>query len=199
MRFGRLLELEIAETLLMTSTDATIALLTSLKAAGVQIAIDDFGKGYCSPAYLRRFPIDKLKIDRACIRDVTAAQTCGHRPGSHPDGPQPQPRGDRQGRETAPQLAFLRGQHCDQIQGYLFSPPLPVPALEHLIRARTTLTTPDETVIPATTVHRDNAWVMWHCGLRGSRTRSPAPRPGHRPARSSVPGRDRAMAHHTKA
>jgi EAL domain-containing protein (putative c-di-GMP-specific phosphodiesterase class I) len=52
------------------------------------------------------------------------------------------------GVETTPQLAFLRGQHCDQIQGYLFSPPLPVPALERLIRARTTLTTPDETVTP---------------------------------------------------
>ena len=146
---ARLLELEITETLLMTSTDATIAALTSLKAAGVQIAIDDFGKGYSSPAYLRRFPIDKLKIDRTCIRDVTrSADSAATALAVIQMGHSLNLEVIAKGVETAPQLAFLRGQSCDQIQGYLFSPPLPVPALERLLRARTTLTAADETVIP---------------------------------------------------
>ena len=146
---ARLLELEIAETLLMTSTDATISALSSLKAAGVQIAIDDFGRGYSSPAYLRRFPINKLKIDRTFIRDVTrSADAAATALAVIQTGHSLNLEVIAKGVETAPQLAYLRGQHCDQIQGYLFSPPLPVPALERLLLAHTTLTTPDETVIP---------------------------------------------------
>ncbi len=147
---ARLLELELAETLLMTSTDAMIATLANLKAAGVQISIDDFGKGYSSLAYLRRFPIDKLKIDRSFIRDVTRSPDAaaialaiiqmGHSLDLEVIA---------QGVETAPQLTFLRGQQCDQIQGYFFSAPLPVPALELLLRAHTNLTAPeDETLMP---------------------------------------------------
>lgn len=147
---ARLLELEITETLLMTSTDRTIATLQNLKAAGVQISIDDFGTGHSSLAYLRRFPIDKLKIDRSFIRDVTrssdAAATAlsiirmGHGIDLEVIA---------QGVQTAAQLAYLRGHQCDQIQGYLFSPPLPVPALELLLLAGTGLAAPhNETVVP---------------------------------------------------
>ncbi|HZX97893.1 MAG TPA: EAL domain-containing protein [Dermatophilaceae bacterium] len=147
---ARLLELEITETLLMTSTDRTIATLQNLKAAGVQISIDDFGTGHSSLAYLRRFPIDKLKIDRSFIRDVTrssdAAATAlsiirmGHGIDLEVIA---------QGVQTAAQLAYLRGHQCDQIQGYLFSPPLPVPALELLLLAGTGLAAPhNKTVVP---------------------------------------------------
>jgi diguanylate cyclase (GGDEF)-like protein len=142
---AQLLELEIPETLLMTSTDATIAILANLKAAGVQICIDDFGKGYSSLAYLRRFPIDKLKIDRSFIRDVSRSPDAaaialaiiqmGHSLNLEVIA---------QGVETEPQLGFLRGQRCDQIQGYFFSPPLPVPATELMLRAHTSLTAPDD-------------------------------------------------------
>ncbi|HEY5248907.1 MAG TPA: EAL domain-containing protein, partial [Dermatophilaceae bacterium] len=116
---ARLLELELTETLLMSSTDATIATLTNLKSAGVCISIDDFGTGYSSLAYLRRFPIDKLKIDRSFICEVThnpdddaivmAIIQMGHNLNLEVIA---------EGVETAPQLAYLRRQRCDQIQGY---------------------------------------------------------------------------------
>jgi diguanylate cyclase (GGDEF)-like protein/PAS domain S-box-containing protein len=133
---AHLLELELTETVLMTSTDNTIAALRNLKAVGVQISIDDFGTGYSSLAYLRRFPIDKLKIDLSFIRDVTynpaddsivsAIIQMGHSLNLAVIA---------EGVETAPQLAFLRRHQCDQIQGYYFSPPLPVAGLEQLLRA----------------------------------------------------------------
>jgi diguanylate cyclase (GGDEF)-like protein/PAS domain S-box-containing protein len=148
---ARMLELELTEAMLMTSTDRTIATLQNLKAAGVQISIGDFGAGQSSFAYLRRFPIDKLKIDRSLIRGIAdsadaAAATLpiiqmGH--GLDLDV-------IAQGVETEGQLACLRGQHCDQIQGYLFSPPLPLPDLELLLLARTSLRGPgDDTVAPS--------------------------------------------------
>ena len=147
---ARLLELEMTETVLMTSTDRTITTLQNLKAAGVQISIDDFGTGYSSLTYLRRFPIDKLKIDRSLIRDVTRGSDAAAialaiiRMGHSLDLEV-----IAQGVETAPQLAYLRGHQCDQMQGCFFSPPLPVPALELLLLARTSLATPDdEAVVP---------------------------------------------------
>jgi EAL domain-containing protein (putative c-di-GMP-specific phosphodiesterase class I) len=142
---AQLLELELTETLLMTSTDRTIAILQNLKAAGVQISIGDFGTGYSNLAYLRRFPIDKLKINPIFIRDVTRSSDAAAvassiiRMGHSLDLEV-----IAQGVETAAQLAYLRGNQCDQIQGYYFSPPLPVPALELLLLARTSLTAPDD-------------------------------------------------------
>lgn len=130
-----LLELELTEGSLMANTDQTIAILDNLKERGVQISIDDFGTGYSSLAYLRRFPVDKLKIDIAFIRDIT----------DNPD--------DAvialtiinmahslkldviaEGVETETQLAYLRYHGCDQIQGNYFSGPLPVSELERLLR-----------------------------------------------------------------
>jgi diguanylate cyclase (GGDEF)-like protein/PAS domain S-box-containing protein len=145
-----LLELELAETLLVTSTDRTIAILANLRAAGVQISIDHFGTGHSSFAYMRRFPIDKLKIGRSCIRDVTRSSDAaaialaiiamGHSLDLEVIA---------QGVETAPQLEYLRGNHCDQMQGFLFSPPLSAPAFEVLLVARTSLPVPvDEAVMP---------------------------------------------------
>jgi diguanylate cyclase (GGDEF)-like protein/PAS domain S-box-containing protein len=141
---ARMLELEMTETLLMTSTDRTITILQNLKAAGVQITIDDFGTGHSSLAYLRRFPIDKLKIDHRFIRDVTRSSDAAAvalsiiRMGHSLDL-----QVIAQGVETAAQLAHLRDNQCDQLQGYYFSPPLPVPELELLLLARTSLNAPD--------------------------------------------------------
>ena len=119
----------------MVNTDRTIDTLCNLKKLGVQIAIDDFGTGYSSLAYLRRFPIDKLKIDIAFIRDIT----------TNPDDASIALAIIRmanslklvviaEGVETPAQLAYLRRYSCDQIQGYYFSPPLPVLELERLLR-----------------------------------------------------------------
>jgi len=134
---AELLELELTESSLMVNTEHTIATLQNLRERGVQISIDDFGTGYSSLAYLRRFPIDKLKIDIAFIRDITtnpedAAIALAIIAMAH------SLKLDviAEGVETAAQLAYLHHHHCDQIQGYYFSPPLPVPELESMLRQK---------------------------------------------------------------
>jgi diguanylate cyclase (GGDEF)-like protein/PAS domain S-box-containing protein len=145
----RLLELELTQTLLMTSTDSTIATLGNLKAAGVQISIDDFGTGSSALTYLRRFPIDKLKIGRSFIQDVTNSSEAAIALAIIRMGHSLNLEVIAQGVDTAPQLAYLRGHNCDQIQGSVFSLPLSVPALERLLLAGTSLTAPtSEAVAP---------------------------------------------------
>jgi len=141
-----LLELELTETSLMANTDRTIATLQRLRELGVQISIDDFGTGYSSLAYLRRFPIDKLKIDIVFIRDITTspddaaiARTIIHMAHSL--------KLDviAEGVETSAQLTYLRRHHCDQIQGHYFSRPLPVAEVELLLGEGKCLPAPDGT------------------------------------------------------
>lgn len=131
------LEVELTEGSLMENTQHTIASLERLHAMGVKISIDDFGTGYSSLAYLRRFPIDTLKIDIAFIREVTsnpqdAAITRTIIELAHSLNL----RVVAEGVETQAQLAFLKDAGCDQIQGYLFSRPLPVATLERLLLER---------------------------------------------------------------
>jgi EAL domain-containing protein (putative c-di-GMP-specific phosphodiesterase class I)/FixJ family two-component response regulator len=131
------LEVELTEGSLMENTQHTIASLQRLHAMGVKISIDDFGTGYSSLAYLRRFPIDTLKIDIAFIREVTsnpqdAAITRTIIELAHSLSL----RVVAEGVETQAQLAFLKEAGCDQIQGYLFSRPLPVETLERLLLER---------------------------------------------------------------
>ncbi|WP_397451186.1 EAL domain-containing protein [Pseudomonas sp. NA-150] len=130
-----LLELELTETSLMVNTESTIASLHSLRDQGVKISIDDFGTGFSSLAYLRRFPIDKLKIDIAFIREVTSNQedaaialTIIHLAHSL------KLEVIAEGVETEGQLEFLQRNRCDQIQGYLFSRPVGLLAVEQLLR-----------------------------------------------------------------
>ncbi|MEO7497941.1 MAG: EAL domain-containing protein [Massilia sp.] len=141
-----LLELELTESSLMVNTERTVSTLQNLKRRGVQISIDDFGTGYSSLAYLRRFPIDKLKIDIAFIREVTsnpddaaivlAILGMAHSLKLHVIA---------EGVETAAQLAFLKRNHCDQVQGYFFSKPLAVPALEALLLSDRQMPLPAQT------------------------------------------------------
>jgi diguanylate cyclase (GGDEF)-like protein/PAS domain S-box-containing protein len=122
---GELLELEITETSLMVNTDRTVDCLRNLGGLGVKVSVDDFGTGYSSLAYLRRFPIDKLKIDIAFIRDITtnlddaaivnAIITMAHSLNLEVIA---------EGVETAAQRDYLTRCHCDQIQGFLISQPL---------------------------------------------------------------------------
>ncbi len=120
-----LLELEITETTAMQQTDVTMATLGKLKALGVSIAIDDFGTGYSSLAYLKRFPVDKLKIDRAFIAEVPADKdnkaivaatvALAHALGLKVVA---------EGVETEAQLEFLQTCRCDFLQGFLAGRPV---------------------------------------------------------------------------
>ena len=127
---ANMLEIELTETSLMSNADDTIAQMQRLRKLGVQISIDDFGTGYSNLAYLRRFPIDKLKIDIAFIREITLSE----------DGAAIVLAIIRmahslkleviaEGVETIEQRDFLRENECDYIQGYFFSPPLAVSKL----------------------------------------------------------------------
>jgi diguanylate cyclase (GGDEF)-like protein len=130
-----LLELELTESSVMSDSENSAAILEQLSRLGVLISIDDFGTGYSNMSYLRRFPIDKLKIDRSFIRDIS----------SSPDGlsivraivsltHSLRLKAIAEGVETPDQLEAIRELGCDQYQGYLFSTPLTAEAIEELMR-----------------------------------------------------------------
>lgn len=148
-----LLELELTESSLMANTELTRATLQQLRGRGVQISIDDFGTGYSSLAYLRRFPIDKLKIDIAFIRDIitnpsdaSIALTIIRMAHSL--------KLDviAEGVETAAQLAYLRNRRCDEMQGYYASGPLPVIDMEALLLKDTRLLPEGDREAPVNTL-----------------------------------------------
>jgi len=121
-----LLELELTESSLMREPEEAARMLRRLESYGVRIAVDDFGTGYSSLAYLKRFPIAALKIDRTFIRDVTtnpedAAITQAIIQLSHGLDLKV----IAEGVETEEQRQLLISQGCDEMQGFLFSPPLP--------------------------------------------------------------------------
>ncbi|MEG1324588.1 MAG: EAL domain-containing protein, partial [Janthinobacterium sp.] len=140
-----LLELELTESSLMSNAEETIAVLRNLKALGIQISIDDFGTGYSSLAYLKRFPIDKLKIDIAFVREVT----------SNPDDAaivlaiismahSMKLEVIAEGVENDAQLAYLRRHGCDEMQGYYFSRPVPQEEFEQMLMAGKLLQAPQD-------------------------------------------------------
>jgi EAL domain-containing protein (putative c-di-GMP-specific phosphodiesterase class I) len=119
------LELELTESTLMSNAESNVRLLQRLKAQGVCISIDDFGTGYSSLAYLKRFPIDAIKIDRGFIGDVTsdpddAAVVIAIIDVAH----SLKLKVIAEGVETAEQLAFLGAHGCDEAQGYLIARPM---------------------------------------------------------------------------
>jgi EAL domain-containing protein (putative c-di-GMP-specific phosphodiesterase class I) len=128
------LELELTESALMSNPEESAATLQSLSAMGVHISIDDFGTGYSSLSYLRRFPLDKLKIDRSFIRDVmtNADDACIVRAIislAH----SLRLRVVAEGVESSQQLDFLRELGCDQYQGFYCSPAVPADQFVTLI------------------------------------------------------------------
>jgi diguanylate cyclase (GGDEF)-like protein len=128
------LELEITESLVMRDVDAVVARLTELKAFGVQLAIDDFGTGYSSLSYLRRFPIDRLKIDQSFTREVaSSADGAAIARAVIQLGHALDLRVIAEGVETESQLQFLRENGCDEIQGYIYARPLDPEALRHML------------------------------------------------------------------
>lgn len=133
-----LLEFEITESAVMKDPEQAIDTMRRLKAKGIQVAIDDFGSGYSSLSYLKRFPIDRLKIDQSFVREattnstdaaiITAIVTLARNLGLKVIA---------EGVETPEQLTILRQLGCNEIQGYLFSRPLPTDELKDLILSET--------------------------------------------------------------
>ncbi len=135
------LKLELTEGLLISNVEDVIAKMARLKSAGVGFSLDDFGMGYSSLSYLKRLPLDQLKIDQSFVRDVlidpndaaiskmviVLAESLGLSVVA-------------EGVETAEQRDFLAGQGCRLYQGYLFSRPLPAAGLEQYIRSSQNLT-----------------------------------------------------------
>ncbi|MBI2293432.1 MAG: EAL domain-containing protein, partial [Betaproteobacteria bacterium] len=123
---GHGLDLEITESMIMEDVDASIEKLRAVRALGVEIAIDDFGTGYSSLQYLARLPISALKIDRAFVRNMTTSAndltlvatiiSLAHNLDLKVIA---------EGVETETQASYLRLHKCDQVQGFLFSKPVP--------------------------------------------------------------------------
>ncbi|MBS0432989.1 MAG: EAL domain-containing protein [Proteobacteria bacterium] len=131
------LELELTESMVMTNAEQSVRILGELKSIGVKLAIDDFGTGYSSLAYLKRLPIDTLKIDKEFVGDITvdpddAAITATIITMAH----SLQLNVVAEGVQTAEQLAFLHVQHCDEIQGYWLSTPMPADVCRRFIAER---------------------------------------------------------------
>ncbi|OGQ86729.1 MAG: hypothetical protein A2512_08720 [Deltaproteobacteria bacterium RIFOXYD12_FULL_56_24] len=138
------LMLELTESMLMAEPEEAVLRMTALKRLGVRLSLDDFGTGYSSLAYLSRFPIDQLKIDRSFVNDITTD------PGAATIATSVIALAHRmrlsvvaEGVETEGQLGYLRQHHCDELQGYLFSKPLPAGEFAELLREGRNLPVPE--------------------------------------------------------
>lgn len=131
----RLLGLEVTESSLIEDIEGTIAKMEALSRLGIEFFIDDFGTGYSSLSYLRRFPIGTLKIDRAFVTDmVDNANDAAIVQAIIAMAKSLELRVVAEGVETREQALFLRAYRCDEIQGFLFSAPLPADAMTALLR-----------------------------------------------------------------
>jgi diguanylate cyclase (GGDEF)-like protein len=128
------LEIELTESVVMTDPEGTAAILEQLSRMGVLVSVDDFGTGYSSMNYLRRFPIDKLKIDRAFLKDlITSSDDASIVRAIISLAHSLRLKVVAEGVETPEQLRFLQSLGCDQYQGYHFSPPLPAIEFARLV------------------------------------------------------------------
>lgn len=135
---GGLLELEITESSLLERPDRINAMLAQIRERGIQISLDDFGTGYSSLSYLQQFPIDVIKIDRSFISEVgqsprheaivRAILAMGHTLGMQVVA---------EGVENQDQAQFLKREHCDYLQGFLISPPVPAVQAERFMQEDT--------------------------------------------------------------
>jgi diguanylate cyclase (GGDEF)-like protein/PAS domain S-box-containing protein len=134
---ARMLEIELTESAIMENVQRMVETMVALKRLGVRLALDDFGIGFSSLSYLKRFPLDKLKIDQSFVREVS------HSPGDAgivraivAMGHQLQLTVMAEGVESEAQLGYLRRNHCDQLQGMFLSAPLPADGAARLLQQR---------------------------------------------------------------
>jgi EAL domain-containing protein (putative c-di-GMP-specific phosphodiesterase class I) len=132
----RLLELEITESGAMLSPELSIRTLYDLKKLGIRISLDDFGTGHSSLAYLKRFPIDTLKIDQSFIHDITRdPDTAAIVTAIIAMGHSLRLKVIAEGVEFTDQAVFLKRHNCDQMQGYLINVPMPAGELSTILAA----------------------------------------------------------------
>jgi diguanylate cyclase (GGDEF)-like protein len=147
------LELEITEEILMTETDRILGILGELKEIGVSIAMDDFGTGYSSLSYLRKFPFDKIKIDRSFVNEVDenpaakeivrAIINMGHALKMQVNA---------EGVETTEQANMLQDEGCEELQGYLYGYPMKKEDMDLLLKTtRSIVSPPDDAETPRRT------------------------------------------------
>ncbi|NOJ42461.1 bifunctional diguanylate cyclase/phosphodiesterase [Bradyrhizobium australiense] len=138
-----LLQLEVTESMVMRNVSRAIKILDAIQSRGIRLAIDDFGTGYSSMSLMKQFPIDTIKIDRSFVRDLPvdsedqaiaqAIISMGKALGMTVIA---------EGVETIEQEVFLRNHACDEMQGFLFSKPLPAKQMADLLRAEPRLSSP---------------------------------------------------------
>ena len=138
-----LLQLEVTESMVMRNVSRAIKVLDAIQSRGIRLAIDDFGTGYSSMSLMKQFPIDTIKIDRSFVRDLPndsedqaiaqAIISMGKALGMTVIA---------EGVETVEQQTFLRNHACDEMQGFLFSKPLPARQMADLLRTESLLVSP---------------------------------------------------------
>jgi EAL domain-containing protein (putative c-di-GMP-specific phosphodiesterase class I) len=134
---AKYLELELTESLIMQDLDLAVATMKDLQGLGVQLSIDDFGTGYSSLSALKTFPVARLKIDKSFVDGILADENdMAVASAVISLGQKLNLRVIAEGVETEAQAAFLRGINCDEMQGYLFSRPLPAQEIEVLLKAK---------------------------------------------------------------
>jgi EAL domain-containing protein (putative c-di-GMP-specific phosphodiesterase class I) len=137
--------LEVTESVLMNDTEVAIARMQTLSDSGFELSLDDFGTGFSSLSYLKMFPIDELKIDRAFVRDVTEDERDAALVGSIIAlGQQFRVRVVAEGVENAAQAAFLIDRGCHIQQGYLFARPMPLDDFQGILSRGVTLKPPQQ-------------------------------------------------------
>jgi diguanylate cyclase (GGDEF)-like protein/PAS domain S-box-containing protein len=144
------LEIEITENIALAHDDATLAPLRTLRSKGVKLAFDDFGTGYASLSYLARYPLSRIKIDQSFVRKIADSPSredtaivrsiivMAHNLGLEVIA---------EGVETVAQAAFLRAEKCEEVQGFLYSRPLPRSDFEEFVRSNRATDTPEQQAI----------------------------------------------------
>jgi EAL domain-containing protein (putative c-di-GMP-specific phosphodiesterase class I) len=136
---ARRLEVEITEAVLLQDTESNIGVLDELRSLGVSISMDDFGTGYSSLAYLQKFPFDKIKIDRSFVHELDRPESMAIVRAVTGLGGSLGMKTTAEGVETQQQLEKLKKEGCTEVQGYLFSKPVPAAQAAQLLQRQKAL------------------------------------------------------------